>query len=235
MEASDIKPIVMAYLLHDRKCIMTMIEREVSCQPSLYGAIADVYALTKDFYGIEVEIKTSIMDLKSELDIISAIKTKSKIKNASLTKYSKHDAYLNDQQEKYSVNKYYFAVTTELEPYALFRLKGTPYGLLVIDGSGILSCSKSASYFSKKQQPAESIAKHCRTLSLRLSDALSQQVRVIDSEELYTRYLTEAEYLVSLDPNQGTKNGRRLDLLVTLIMKWESENYSFSTSNTDGS
>lgn len=49
--------------------------------------------------------------------------------------------------------------------------------------------------------------------------------QVIKSKTQHEKYLAEAEYLISLDPEPGTTKGDRLELLSILIEKYEKENF----------
>lgn len=51
--------------------------------------------------------------------------------------------------------------------------------------------------------------------------------KIIKSEDQYNRYLTEVERLVDLDPDAGTDDGARLELLAKLVEDFENTRFPF--------
>ena len=99
---------------------------------------ADIFAIKKSHYTIEIEIKVTRDDLRGELNSIRYIMDRKdnddifanpKVKNKK--KYYKHIDYLNGKTiyQKIMPNEYCFLVTEDLLEIAYAGIKGTPYGL----------------------------------------------------------------------------------------------------------
>jgi HTH-type transcriptional regulator/antitoxin HigA len=52
-------------------------------------------------------------------------------------------------------------------------------------------------------------------------------IRIIKTKQQYRRYLKEVERLVVLDPDPGTHEGARLELLAKLVEDYEKEHFRF--------
>ena len=53
------------------------------------------------------------------------------------------------------------------------------------------------------------------------------ELRIIQTDEQYRRYLEEARRLAKGDPEPQTSDGARLELLAKLIEDYEKERFSF--------
>lgn len=91
------------------------------------GFIADVLAsdLEKEF--VEVEIKIS------ESDMLSDFQHKSLKHTAYLDSVLHKEGSLTTKERKLMPNKFLYAVPKEMRKFALEMVKGTPYGLMVVD------------------------------------------------------------------------------------------------------
>lgn len=127
--ADILKRELMRYYLHERQFLCVTTE-----QALIYG-VADVWVLSKDYMGIEIEIKVSKPDLLSELNSIKHIL--GELSGKKDGKYRKHESYLKQATNPPYVkanllpNRFYFCVPKNLEEFAYSTLKHTPYGLLV--------------------------------------------------------------------------------------------------------
>lgn len=96
---------------------------------------ADVLVVDKGFISTEIEIKTSLSDLWSELRCIQKWKG-SLAPTFPTSKGSKHRYYLDRQfvetNKQFVPNKFYFAVTEDLLKDATREIEGTPYGLIYL-------------------------------------------------------------------------------------------------------
>jgi hypothetical protein len=130
MTASEAKSKLMWYYLTSGRFISVVTEIKL-----FNGYIADVLVLDKNFISTEVEIKTNLDDLWSELKCIQ--KWKGMLSLAyPLAKSSKHRYYLErkfeDTNKFFIPNKFYFAVTENLLEDAKKEIAGTPYGLIYL-------------------------------------------------------------------------------------------------------
>ncbi len=53
------------------------------------------------------------------------------------------------------------------------------------------------------------------------------KLKIIKTEEEYKKSLAEVERLIVLDPEQGTPEGDRLELLAMLVENYEKVHFSF--------
>jgi HTH-type transcriptional regulator/antitoxin HigA len=53
------------------------------------------------------------------------------------------------------------------------------------------------------------------------------ELRIIKTDEQYRRYLQEAQRLAKGDPDSGSKDGARLELLAKLVDDYERERFKF--------
>lgn len=108
---------------------------------------ADVFALTRNWYGEEVEIKVDKWDLKKELDIVSWCMGLGPRRPGNFNKTWKHSKYLEcaghklerdyyNGDNKDIPNRFYFAVVEELEGMALAGTAHVPYGVIVMTRRG---------------------------------------------------------------------------------------------------
>ena len=112
-------------------------------EQTLNMGIADVWVVDKNYMAIEIEIKVSKSDLRTELSCIQRIVQMQKepllysAEKEGGNKYRKHKRYLTNKGITSAIlpNRFYFAVPEELKETALEVIKETPYGLLVVEGS----------------------------------------------------------------------------------------------------
>lgn len=131
------------------------------------GQACDVLALRSGGEWVEFEIKTSRQDLRREIRAIEASLVPEaerrlnwsayylKYKSIANTKIQKHSIYLKPNEEhqlgnwkSFIPNKFYFAVTPQLEEYAInevTKLK-LPYGVATLNGTIIRNAKKLNGY-----------------------------------------------------------------------------------------
>lgn len=128
MTADEIKQKLIWYYMTSGTYISAITE------PALYGGFrADVLVVHKDFTSVEVEIKTSLADLRTELNCIKKWRGELPLQ-FPVAKGRKHSYYLGqkceDANRDFVPNKFCFAVTEELVDIAEKEIAGTPYGLI---------------------------------------------------------------------------------------------------------
>lgn len=144
MKSRDIKPLLIQYLILVKKCLVAKTE---------FYNHADVFGVTKQHYGIEIEIKTAITDFRNELKTIRYILNPESDMGYGhyrsidgtehyYQKFDKHRSYLWDEADHSPRPRYfYFAVPEEMMMIAHRNLVGSPYGLLIIyerNGQGMI-------------------------------------------------------------------------------------------------
>jgi len=93
---------------------------------------ADIFAIKRSHYTIEIEIKNTKDDLRKELNSIKHLRDDQPgpLKNGK--KYYKHMEYLNKSKTRFShiiPNEFCFLVPEDLLEQAYAGIQGTPYGL----------------------------------------------------------------------------------------------------------
>lgn len=130
MTAGEAKNKLMWYYLTSGRFVSTVTEIKL-----FNDYIADILVIDKNFISTEVEIKTNLNDLWSELKCIQKWKGLLKPDHPA-KKGSKHHYYLEknfeDTNKFYIPNKFYFAVTENLLEDAKREIEGTPYGLIYL-------------------------------------------------------------------------------------------------------
>ncbi len=134
MTAKEAKIKLMYWYLRSGRFIATLTEMQLF---SMF--IADMVVVDEDFITMEVEIKTSLSDLWTELNCIKKWKKELEL-NYPTAKFAKHNTYLDQilktegNTNRYFIpNKFYFAVAGEdLLKDARKELEGTPYGLVFL-------------------------------------------------------------------------------------------------------
>lgn len=156
MKSSEIKAHILWHALYRLHFVAAITENGHGCM-----GVADVFGILESGYTVEFEIKTSKADLMGEIRSIRAIAEKLDLFNqaraagkaTAYAKYPKHRLYIDgssmysqDVQDQLEMrpNKYFFAVPGSLLEVAKEGLKGTPYGLYVIDEFGTPVCKKRA-------------------------------------------------------------------------------------------
>lgn len=175
MDSNEAKNFLLNYFLYQRCMPLATTEY------NLNGYLADIFILDHKYRGIEIEIKVSKLDLITELNSIKALLNEDKPKK-SAGKYAKHREYLNitGDNERLDLfqsmhnnelpNKFSFAVTNDLEEVALDGIKGTPYGLIVLDDGDSWSYRPKvivqAKLLHDKEFKEDRLLKYLRKLSL---------------------------------------------------------------------
>lgn len=102
---------------------------------------SDVFVVTKNRYSIDIEVKVNREDLLNEMHTIDRVMKQDHVRLRQRgAKYHKHDAYLNNRSTMWDggvPNSFYLAFPKELYDHRLEMLRGTPYGILLLDGNTI--------------------------------------------------------------------------------------------------
>lgn len=163
----EVKNNLLFYFLYSRGFLCATTEVGVFDGFSL----ADIVALNKNYKFYEVEIKTSLIDLKNELKTVDDI-TNNRQREKNLAKWYKHSAYLKtpEQETLFIPHRFYFSAPYENKEEALQTLSKTPYGLMDLDGN----IYKVAKDLHKKPIPKDFIEKMLRRLSRENYDLLNK-------------------------------------------------------------
>lgn len=114
----------------------------------------DVFAVNRNGYTCEVEVKVSPSDLMSEIETMKYLLNPNNDpsypiveckngKKKTLAKFDKHRSYLLDEAKHSPRPRYfYFAVPEVLKEKALQELANSPYGLLIDVGNFVIKAKK---------------------------------------------------------------------------------------------
>lgn len=122
MKTTDLKYHVLKWLFYDKNCLGAFTESKNR---------SDVFGINQSRFGIEVEVKTDKLDLRTELKVIYNLSNR--IYQPGSTKVYKHLSYLKEEREDNIRPRYfYIAVPEEFERITKTTLMGTPYGILSV-------------------------------------------------------------------------------------------------------
>lgn len=174
LKSDDLKRNALRYFLYQRNFIFATTEM-------WYNGVADVIAISRSEKVYEVEIKTSMADLMSELRAVEFIKKQDSLFGKKETpnntpKYSKHFSYLtgggsflayslgfNDPHNLNDVpHMFYFMVTPELENRAIEATANTPYGVM----DAFANVKKQAKALHSEPLPQKFYGQSLRKLSM---------------------------------------------------------------------
>jgi len=126
MKTIDLKYHILKWLFYDKNCLGVFTESKNR---------SDVFGINQSRYGIEVEVKTDKLDLRTELKTIyNIVNGKFQMRT---TKCYKHLSYLKGEETGNEKPRYfYIAIPEEFIGITKTTLMGTPYGILVVKERG---------------------------------------------------------------------------------------------------
>lgn len=164
MNSNDIKKAVTNSLM--RECDHLLVLEEMPIRD--LGFIADLYSLTAEGYGLEIEVKVSAEDLKKELKTIDYILYGEEKPKEMPYKFHKHFTYLQLGRKNTGVNFFYFAVPKYLKDLAMSGLVDTKYGLLYVDEKHEMFCVKTGELLTPLLPTIRLIGEYIKRRSLRI-------------------------------------------------------------------